>query len=222
MRILDLYCGAGGAAMGYHQEFPEAEIIGVDINPQPNYPFKFLQADALSVELSGFDFIHASPPCQAHTTMSAPYRGKGGLTDKREDFIFDTRVRLYLSGTPYAIENVTGANKKMIDPIMLTGGMFGLKVHRPRPFECSFPVVRPKWHQTDREGLVAVYGQNPGGRVLWKRKDGTKLMVASTLEEAQAAMGIDWMTWLELIEAVPPAYTRYIAKYLRAYLESES
>lgn len=193
MRILDLFCGAGGAAMGYHQAWPDAEIVGVDINPQPRYPFTFVQADALTYPLDGFDFIHASPPCQAHTTMSNRYRGQGGKADSHTDFIAVIRWRLVMAGVPYVIENVTGARAHLIDPVTISGGSFGLG-----------KVVQP----------VGVYGKHHDGRRLFTRKDGTSQYAARTLEQASEAMGIDWMTWRELAESIPPAYTRFIAEQL--------
>jgi DNA (cytosine-5)-methyltransferase 1 len=94
-RVLDLFCGAGGAAMGYHRAWPDAEIVGVDINPQPRYPFAFMRMDVgLATSLidpETFDFIHASPPCQAHTTMSNRWRGQGGAADSHTDYIATVR-----------------------------------------------------------------------------------------------------------------------------------
>ena len=136
-RLLDLFAGAGGAAMGYHRA--GFDVVGVDINPQPNYPFEFIQADALEYMRSWLsdrptrvgwhveaDAIHASPPCQAHTAMSHRWRGKGGLADKRPELIAPTRELLQATGLPYVIENVVGARGHMVDPVLIHGGQVGL------------------------------------------------------------------------------------------------
>ena len=136
MRILDLFCGAGGAAAGYHRAFPNAEIVGVDIVPQPRYPFTFIQADALEFPLDGFDFVHASPPCQAFTAYR---RRGGGVGDGYPDLIAVVRARLLCHDATYVIENVPGA--PLHHPVQLCGSSFGLNVRRHRLFETSFPAV---------------------------------------------------------------------------------
>lgn len=214
MRMLDLFCGAGGAAMGYRQAWPDAHIVGVDIHPQPRYPFEFVQADAMTYPLDGFDFVHASPPCQAHTTMSNRHRGKGGRADSHTDFIAAIRWRLVMAGIPYVIENVPGARSELRHPIVLSGGSFGLRVERPRLFECSFPVTPPPRRKV--ADPVGVYGKAHDGRRLFTRKDGSSQHAARSLAEGSDAMGIDWMSWRELAESIPPAYTRFIAEQLRA------
>lgn len=222
MRILDLFCGAGGAAMGYHRAFPDADIVGVDIAPQPRYPFRFIQADAIDY-LRSFngaelgDLVHASPPCQAHTTMSNRHRGQGGKADSHTDFITNVRWWLVLRGVPFVIENVAGARKELRNPITLQGGMFGLGVERPRLFECSFPVVPPPYRKCVNP--VGVYGQHHDGRRLWTRKDGSVQRAAASLAEGQRAMGIDWMEWRELAESIPPAYTQWIGEQFAHHLE---
>jgi DNA (cytosine-5)-methyltransferase 1 len=212
-RMLDLFCGAGGAAVGYHRAWPHVEIVGVDINPQPNYPFTLFRGDvrlALKVlDLWEFDFIHASPPCQAHTTMSNRYRGQGGVADSHTDYIAEVRDALSRVTRPYVIENVPGARKMLHHPITLTGGMFGLGVERPRLFECSFPVVVPQFVKVTNP--IGVYGRHHDGRLLWTRKDGSQQRAARTLAEGRDAMGIDWMEWRELAESIPPAYTEWLA-----------
>lgn len=211
-RLLDLFCGAGGAAMGYHRA--GFDVVGMDIAPQPNYPFEFVQMDVVSGSWTVSEevkAIHASPPCQAYTTMNNR-RGSDS-----PPLIGWVRERLHDIGLPYIIENVSGALAHMRSPIELTGEMFGLRVHRPRLFESNVMLLappRPK-RQTDP---VAVYGKNDGRR-LWTRTDGTELRCAS-LEEGSDAMGIDWMTWDELREAIPPAYTQHIGEQLLAALEA--
>lgn len=215
--LLDLYCGAGGASMGYQRA--GFSVVGVDLVPQPNYPFMFVQADALEFldeHYTLFSLVHASPPCQAHTNMSNRWRGSGGVADSHLDLITPTREHLIRTGKPYVLENVVGARKLMHDPIILDGGMFGLGVHRPRLFESNLPLVRlPSKRVVDP---VGVYGALDG-RLLFRRSDGSEQHAAKTLKQAQAAMGIDWMDWKELTEAIPPAYTEWIGTQLLTALE---
>jgi DNA (cytosine-5)-methyltransferase 1 len=213
-RLLDLFCGAGGAAMGYHRA--GFDVVGVDIKPQPHYPFEFIQADALEYPLEGFDAIHASPPCQGYTTMNGRY---GSVSPR---LIADVRRVLEtaaLAGHPYVIENVLGAHSQMVEPVELCGASFGLSVRRHRLFECNFPVMRLACACQGDE--LPVYGKLDGRR-LWTRRDGTELRAAATLEEAQTSMGIDWMDWDELREAIPPAYTEHIGHYLMAELRQKA
>ena len=202
MRVLDLFCGAGGAAMGLHRAWPDAEIVGVDIHRQPSYPFKFVQADAMLYPLEGFYFIWASPPCQAYSKTRK-------ITGKTyPELVGPTRERLEASGIPYVIENVPGA--RLRNPIMLCGTMFGLRVIRHRHFESSFLMLQPpdgrhggtnshRGYSTGAE-FVCVAGHN------YIRTEGAE------------AMGIDWMrTRDELSEAVPPAYSEFIAKQWELY-----
>jgi DNA (cytosine-5)-methyltransferase 1 len=143
MRLLDLFCGAGGAAEGYRRA--GFEVVGVDINPQPHYPFEFIQGDALRMlELcggmqldKGFDAIHASPPCQAFTA----YQRTGVPSIDHPDLIEIVRWLLRNTGVPWVIENVTGA--PLQNPIQLCGTGFGLKVQRHRLFETNFPLMSP-------------------------------------------------------------------------------
>lgn len=217
LRALDLFCCAGGAGMGLSRA--GFEVVGVDIAPQPHYPFEFHQADALTFPLDGFDFIWASPPCQAHTNMSNRWRGKGGAADKHLDLIPETRSKLKQIGGLWAIENVAGAAKALVSPFRLTGEMFGLGVHRPRYFEASFPVLVPVTPPRQKRP-VAVYGAMDGRR-LWTRADGSELRAPRSLEEPSAAMGIDWMDWDHLREAIPPAYGEFIGRAAIAHIEAE-
>ncbi len=218
-RLLDLFCGAGGAAMGYHRA--GFEVVGVDIKPQPHYPFEFIQADALMLMddllegwpiggfaagwlLSDFDAIHASPPCQAFTRASKLRDAQRGRASSL-DLIPPTSDRLIRSGLPYVIENVPGAP---LQGVTLCGSTFGLRVRRHRIFESRVPLVGngPCRHREQGRPIGVYHRMNdhvPSG--------GT---TAKTLEEGQAAMGIDWMTWKELKEAIPPAYTEWIGRQL--------
>ena len=208
MKILDLFCGAGGASMGLYRAFPNAEIVGVDINPQPRYSFDFCQDDAMTFLLEGYDFIWASPPCQMYSRASQQWRKKG---KKYPDLIGLTRERLLSSGTPYVIENVKGA--PLINPIVLNGALFGLKVRRVRLFECSFHVEQPllpkdapapfRMGRPVREGIDAI---TPVGHF-------------SNVKYAQQEMEIPWMRRKDLAQAIPPAYSEYIGNEYNQSLE---
>lgn len=212
--LLDLFCGAGGASVGYARA--GFEVIGVDVNPQPHYPFEFVQADAMTFPLDGFDVIHASPPCQAYTTANARYKGQGGFADSHPSLLEDTCARLRGSGLRYVVENVEGASRHFAPTLRLTGRMFGLKVWRPRLFESNVLILAPE--QGRPGGLViGVYGDRPDGRYLNSRTKGTtRNRAAKGLAEAQEAMGMDWADWRGTKEAIPPAYTEFIGEQLMA------
>lgn len=159
--------------------------------------------------LNTFDVVHASPPCQGYTTMSVKHAKARAEWPK---LIGQVREKLQAWGGVYVIENVVGAKRDMRNPIKLSGGMFGLGVDRPRLFESNFPLTAPK--HVKPASIVGVYGRHHDGRRLWTRADGSILRAARTLEEGQAAMGIDWMNWADLTEAIPPAYTEHIGRQL--------
>lgn len=195
MRLLDLCCGGGGTAMGYHQA--GFEIIGIDIYPQPKFPFEFYLADALTFPLNEYDLIHASPPCQAYTKASMQWRKKG---KSYPDLIARIRERLIKTGTDYVIENVLGSPLRK--PIRLNGSTFGLLVHRPRLFECSFPIQQPLIPLTKKLTKM--------GRPI---KEGDIIQPVghfSNVSYAQKQMEIDWLGQKELSQAIPPAYTKFI------------
>lgn len=206
MKLLDLFSGAGGAAMGYYRA-GFTEIVGVDIKPQPRYPFEFVQGDALEylAEHGGeFDFIHASPPCQAYT------KAQKIMKNIHPDLVEPTRKLLKATGKPYVIENVPGA--PLINPVMLIGTMFNLLTIRPRLFECNFNVPFVLFPVPGNR--QAKMGRSP--------KEGEYIQPVgnfSGIEYAKRAMGIDWMTRDELKEAIPPAYTEWIGRQL---LQAES
>lgn len=210
MRLLDLFCGAGGAAVGYHQAGFD-EILGVDLHDQPNYPFDFIQADVMEMTSVGeVDLIHASPPCQEHVALSVNRWGKNAA--RWTDLIGPTRKLLEQSGVPYVIENVTGARRALRSPMLLTGEMFGLTTSRPRLFELGgwFAMSPPRMRR--QKNAVAVYGK-PDGRRLRDRQDGSRLSAWSSIEEGREALGVPWMTdELEIREAIPPAYTKFIGE----------
>jgi DNA (cytosine-5)-methyltransferase 1 len=214
---LDLFCGAGGASMGLHQA--GFEVIGVDQEPQPSYPFRFVQGELFSghwgsaagvqLLLERAGLVWASPPCQAFTA----YRRRPSHVRSRPNLIPATRELLQRAGRPYIIENVPGAREHLRLPIQLCGSSFGLDVRRHRLFETSFPVLAPpcnhSW-QTPRFP-PATNRTNPRCTVevgVWR----------IPLAVQQRAMGIDWMELTELSQAIPPAYSRWLAEQ---YLATE-
>ncbi len=199
MRLLDLFCGAGGAAMGYHRA--GFEVVGVDNRPQPNYPFEFVLADAMEYPLEGFDVIHASPPCQEYTSLKARQNGK-----RYPDLVAPTRDHLAQTGTAWVIENVPGA--PLLHWFYLCGGMFGLRTYRHRRFESSLLIMQPH-----HPGHVALTSTKK------RRRDFNAGMHISVTGDVgswvgPACMGIDWMTGQELSQAIPPAYTEYIGRLI--------
>jgi len=233
-RLLDLFCGAGGASVGYSRA--GFEVVGVDIKPQPRYPLKFHQGDALAfIEEHGseFDAIHASPPCQAFTQMSSRYRGKGGPTDDHVNLLTPTRAMLRGYRQPWVIENVQGAVHHMQATVVLHGGMFGLGVHRPRLFESNLLLTAPQGAKRTVAPL-GVYGARPDGHTTYRYRNNTTIArsgryttkslirTAKSIEEARAAMGIDWMDWSEIKEAIPPAYSEYLGRQLLAAVLAEA
>lgn len=191
--------------MGYH--LAGHEVIGVDIKPQPRYPFDFYQVDALETFPVSryFDVIHASPPCQKFSITANLARAQGKRASE-VDLLTPLRPLLEASGLPYVIENVKGA--PLLNPTVLCGSAFGLRVRRHRLFETNFPLQQPEPCQHKRQGKpVGVY-YSIGDSI---PKGGT---TATSLEDAQEAMGIDWMTWAELKEAIPPVYTQWIGVQL--------
>ena len=201
-KLLDLYCGAGGCSVGYHRA--GFDVVGVDINPQPNYPFDFIQLDALLISTNGFDAVHASPPCQKYSRLAYLHP-----EIDYPDLISATREKLIKSELPFVIENVPDA--PLNTTVMLCGTMFGLKVFRHRNFESNVMLMSPgqcnhngemapskgAYHTLKNYDFITCAGHN------YKRSDGA------------IAMGIDWwMTRDEMSEAVPPAYTEWIGKQL--------
>lgn len=206
-RILDLFCCGGGAGMGYRQA--GFDVVGVDIMPQKRYPFPFIQADALGLDMAfvrTFDAIHASPPCQAYT-LAQRIRG-----NEHPDLIDPTRELLEASGLPWVIENVEGAPLR--NPIVLCGSMFPeLRVYRHRQFEASFPITVPE-HLAHDVPLTKMGRPVVAGNFMHVVGN------FSGVSAARKAMGIDWMARDELREAIPPAYTRHIGTQLLAHVTS--
>jgi DNA (cytosine-5)-methyltransferase 1 len=215
-RVLDLFCNAGGAATGYARA--GFEVVGVDLVYQPNYPFQFIEADALSLmtvrSWEGFDLVHASPPCQHSAAIT-----KGTNAHRRHlhpNLYPQTKALLERSGLPYVIENPDSR-----PDVVLCGEMFGLGVIRHRRIELgNWSAAKPKHpkhrgyvrgmrHGVVREGpYVAVYGKG-GGK--------------ATVPEAQKAMGIDWTdVHEELVEMLPPAYTQWIGEQFLAQAREQA
>ena len=193
----------GGGSVGYY--LAGFEVVGVDIKKQKRYPYEFIQKDALEVFedkdfLASFDVIAASPPCQTHSSTKHLRNAQGKGTDK-VDLIPQTREALVASGKPYIIENVPGA--PLIDPVQCCGSSWGLKVRRHRLFESNVKLVGSICKHKEQGRPVGVYGsmrdEIPGGG-----------HTAKTIEQAREAMGIDWMIWGELVEAIPPMYTWFL------------
>lgn len=196
---LDLFCGAGGAAMGLARA--GYLVVGVDIAPQKNYPFPFIQADVMEIDFAKWDLVWASPPCQAYSKAQKLRK------NNHPDLIVKVREKLKASKTKYVIENVEGA--PLINPTMLCGLDFKeLKTYRHRLFECNFP-VKPLPH-SDHPWPLAKMGRKP--------KPTEFMHVVGNFSDVKAgrqAMGISWMTRNELSEAIPPAFAEYIASNAR-------
>lgn len=229
-RLLDGFCGAGGATRGY--QLAGFHVTGVDIRPQKHYcGDEFIQADFMTFPLDGFDAAHASPPCQRFTALSAMWNSKD-----HPDLLTPTRERLRAWGGLYVIENVEGA--PMPEAFTLCGSVFGLgsgdaELRRHRQFETNLGLVLvpPCWHN-QRAATVGVYGSAGGSsnraksRVIGvygghgrdhRRRFNTQ---GFSTERRREAMGIDWMTGEELSQAIPPAFTEFIGAQLLAALES--
>ena len=207
-RLLDLFCCEGGAGAGYH--WAGFDVVGVDVEPQPRYPFEFIQADAMTFPFDGFDAIHASPPCQSY---SAAFKHMA----KPQPMLVDAmRERLMAQHRPWIIENVEGApiprqsDLMGAHGVMLCGTSFGLRVYRHRLFEAPFPVHGPPCSHT----LPAMNPHNQAGRdriyeefgrsdpeVIWRRE-----------------MGVEWMTKHGGRESIPPVFTEYLGRQLLAHV----
>lgn len=203
-RLLDLFCCAGGAGTGYHNA--GFEVVGVDINPQPRYPFEFHQGDALhylAEHWQEFDAIHASPPCQSYTPLGALHPDK-----TYPDLVGATRALLDLTGKPYVIENVMAAPLIKERSITLCGGMFDLRTYRHRRFESNVKLAAPAHPKH------VIRTATKQRRQRWE--EGWHVSITGDVGTylGEEAMGIHWMTGNELCEAIPPSYTDHIGRQL--------
>ncbi len=234
--LLDLFAGAGGAAAGYNRA--GFDVVGVDIKPQPRYPFEFVQAEALTTlrhlmgggrirvlplddaapvySLADFDAIHASPPCQRYTVGAAIHDSAGD----HPDLVAECRRLLEATGRPWVIENVPNAPLRR--PLVLCGLMFGLKVIRHRLFESSFLMMQPEHRRHLKDLSTGTLTAKRGGTGNGYSTGAHGLVCVAgnnfVREAGAAAMGIDWMTRKELAQAIPPAYTEFVGKNLLAAL----
>lgn len=233
-RLLDLFCGEGGAAVGYDRA--GFDVFGVDLNddlvgrrkrrrPKPlkRYPFPSVESDALAFLLDGgwrsFDAIHASPPCQMHSRMRHIAHAQGRTID-RVDLIAPTRELLEATGLPYVIENVEDAPLERARSVLLCGSMLDppLDVQRHRLFECNWPVEPTAWPCRHKLWSYRYRSADYRGR-----KSGRLMKVVPVYggtryrgdrELRRAAMEIDWMTGDGLNEAIPPRYTEFVGAQL--------
>lgn len=232
--ILELACCAGGAAVGYHRA--GFDPYGVDVNPQPNYPFPFHRGDGLEVlrmllaggavlfqgpsgprrmTLADFAAVHASWPCQTHSALTKGNRGRAGWEDEHVDLIGPGRELMEATGLPYVIENVQGAPVRR--DLTLCGEMFGLSVIRHRYFELGGWSMDQPAHVPHRGRVAGMrHGEWFTGPYFAVYGEGGG---KGTVAQWQQAMGIDWTTdRRELAEAIPPAYTELIGRGLLAAL----
>lgn len=219
-RLLDLFCCAGGAGMGFYRA--GFDVIGVDVVRHERYPFSLIEADVLDLPpewiASEFQAVHASPPCQFATLLKHAPGGR-----EHPNLIPATRDLLLAAGIPYVIENVEPARAHMRDPITLCGTMFGLgsqgcELRRHRLIEASFVVRQPVCRHTDGP-VIGVYGGHARKRSARHGGRGTRDSWAGGHKVAASeAMGIDWMTLNELSEAIPPAYTEFVGRQLMDHL----
>jgi DNA (cytosine-5)-methyltransferase 1 len=207
LRAIDLFCCAGGAAVGLNRAGFHL-IDGYDLEPQPSYPYRFHLGDALAADLTGADFVWASPPCQQHTQINHVKKGELAC------FIAATRQKLIAWGGPWIMENVPQAPLR--NPLKLCGTMFGLGVIRHRIFESNIPLTAPGPCQHKGNIADGTYVSVHGGG----QRSTHKIPYAAQRPRWEAAMGINWMkTRHELCQAIPPAYAEYLGRQVIAYIQ---
>ncbi len=210
--LLDLFSCEGGAAVGYARA--GFEVVGVDIIPQPRYPFEHHVADALEFVANHaheFDAIHASPPCQAYSDLRTSWNAR---TD-HPDLVAPTREALERAGLPWVIENVEGA--PLNNPVKLCGSMFGLgipgfQLRRHRLFEFSDDVYGLQPTCRHNGPVIGVYGDHVRSRGHWRK--GADFPGQDKVKLAGEALGIDWMSWHGLSQSIPPAYAEWVGEQL--------
>lgn len=205
-KLLDLFCGAGGAAVGYHRA--GFEVVGVDIKPQPNYPFEFVRADANLFPLDGFDAFHASPPCQDHSKASNATKRTHGTAW----MLINVINRFAGLDSPWVIENVPGAKKYMPDAIVMCGSGLGLETLRHRLFLSNLDLKPSICDHSLRDLWIEVSGHSMQGHEYRRRK--ALGLPLDTIEDRRRALGIDWMNRNELSQSIPPAYTEWLGKQI--------
>jgi DNA (cytosine-5)-methyltransferase 1 len=210
-RLLDAFCCQGGAAAGY--DLAGFDVTGIDKDPQPRYPYRFIQGDAVAfIREHGaeFDFIHTSPPCQ-HDSECQRIQGR-----HHPDLIAPTRAALETTGRPWVIENVRGAVPKLHRPVMLCGGMFGIATYRHRFFETGggFTLTTPPHPEHTAP-------QAKMGRPIPPGHFGQYVGNFSGVPQARTVMGVPWMNRDGIRECIPPAYTRWIGQAALAQAAGE-
>ena len=217
-RLLDLFCGAGGAGVGYAR--CGFEVIGCDLLVSKNSPHPVIEADALTLDpdwiAASFDAVHASPPCQRHSRMT----NATGTPNAHPDLIAPTRRLLDATGLPWVLENVPGAPLR--NPATLCGSMFPpLRVRRHRRFETNWLLMTPPCgvhqevvHHMSRRNWERLKSGEADPWSVWLCVVGHTPFSSASAD----AMGIDWMTSNELVQAVPPAYTEFVGTQLRLHI----
>jgi len=216
-RIADLFCGAGGVGMGLHRA--GFEVVGYDLAPQPNYPFEFHQQDALDVDLSGFDAVWASPPCQFYSRLRHLPWLRNRIYWRS---IPPTREYVLVSGLPYIIENVEDARWDMENPSVLCGMALGMPLYRHRAFESPFLVLAPphvKHTQVIASGRASLAKRRHGNQGFKEISRNSSAGHVVGVERIRKVMGIDWMTRNELAQAIPPAYSEFLGEQLMTVLQ---
>lgn len=217
LKLLDLFCGAGIAAEGYANI--GLEVTGVDLFPQPDYPYKFIQADASTFPLEGFDIVHASPPCQLFTRARHLRDAQGG-TPRFLDLLTPTIERFQLLDVPWVIENVEAAKSLMPSAVTVCGSAFGMEIQRHRLFLSNVPIegtvcnhkvfpIDPVSGKPRPWGIYHVPNDSipAGGRT------------ARNVEHGRALMRVSRpVSWQSLKEGFPADYTTYIGTQILDYL----
>ncbi len=215
----DLFCGAGGTSKGLNQA--GFDVVGVDNKAQPRYPYEFRLEDAMETDLTGFDFIWASPPCHDHSRVTGRNRKANGW--KGTGWMLKATIERMPPGVPWIVENVEGANwPPSVHRVMLCGSMFGLDVRRHRWFASNIALLAPSCE----------HGRQPARfRTLDSRRAGVLASVigvhghtnyAGEFALRCQAMGIDWMNNTELSQAIPPAYSQYLGRQIIAALKADN